>query len=117
MTKTMFLDLDAVKPEVDVSIKINGTTHNLVPPSVEDFLENTKMIQAAATQTDLQAQFDMTIKMLIRAFPTLPEKDLRGLTLPQLNRLIEFAQEHSGEKKVSGEMEAAAAENPPVAGT
>jgi hypothetical protein len=91
--------------------------HKLAPLTVDDFIANTRAIEKfTAGVVTAEAEIDMITGMLMRAFPTMTKEMLGRFTLPQLNKLVEFAQEHNGQKKVETEAAAEATENPPTAG-
>ena len=58
----------------------------------------------------------MVTDMLSRAFPTMTPDMTAKLTLVQLNKLLDFAMEHNGARKVEKEAGEEAAANPPQAG-
>lgn len=108
-----FIDLDAIVPD-EVVVKLGGIEHKLVPLSVEDFINNTKDVEKYASEViSTEAEIEMVSKMLMRAFPTMTVEMLRKLTLPQLQTLVQFAQDHNGQRQVEKDNEA---ENPQKAG-
>lgn len=119
MSKVTILDLDAVIPEREVVVKLDGKDHKLVPVTLEDYLKNTKLIRDLATggeDVDFQKEFDIAIDMVDRAFPSITKDRLQKLTLIQLNKLAEFARGADG-TEVAKDAEVQAAEaNPPTAG-
>lgn len=111
-----YLDLDAVLPEVELVVKLNGKEHRLKPLSVEDFVRNMKDQAAlAASSGDVETEIDTVIKMLARAFPTMQAADLKKVELNKLWKLLEFARENNGSKAAEGEL-TEAPENPRKAG-
>jgi hypothetical protein len=110
-----YLDLDAVVPDNDVVVKFGGKEHKLVPITLEDFVKNTKAVQAMGTSTDPDAEMAVIKDMLQRAFPTITPDMTLKFSLLQLNTLLDFAMKHNGSKKVEEAAEADAA-NPPMAG-
>jgi len=114
----VYLDLDAIENEVEIVVKLNGKEHALQPITVDDFIYNTKLVQDLGTNPDFEKETMTIIKMLIRAFPTMTEEELRKLPLVKLNAILDFAQKHNGSKQVEESMaeEAKEVENPPTAG-
>jgi len=99
---TKFLDLDAIASEFpEVTIKLAGVAHALSPVTVEAWIANTKDMQALAVATDIETEI-LTHEMLIQ------------LPLASLNKILEFAKTHNGERKADGEVAADAAANPPA---
>jgi hypothetical protein len=117
---TNFLDLDAVAPEVDLTVKLNGKKHKLKPLSVEDFIKNTQDQMSLSGASNVEDEVNLVLKMLTRAFPTIAEDELRAVPLNKLWKLLEFARDNNGSGKVEdearAEQEAKASENPPTAG-
>ena len=115
-----FIDLDEVSPATDVTVRLNGAQHKLVPISVEDFIANTRDQAQLGEISDsdpaaVEKNLNLIIKMLVRSFPTLTEDDLRKIQLSKLWKLLEFAREAGGQEEVEKEA-APADENPPTAG-
>lgn len=111
-----YLDLDAVLPDTEVTVKLGGVEHKLVPITLEDFVRNTKIVQVMGATTDPDKEMAMVTDMLFRAFPTMTQEITNKLTLVQLNRLMEFSMEHNGAKKVEQEAGKDAAADPKIAG-
>lgn len=110
---TNFLDLDAVAPEIDLTVKLNGKKHKLKPLSVEDFIKNTKDQAALGASTQVEDEVNLVLRMLTRSFPTMTEDELRQVPLNKLWKLLEFARDNGGASKVEEETKAeTAAENP-----
>ncbi|WP_431854309.1 hypothetical protein [Azospirillum sp.] len=88
-----FLDLDNLPTgAAERVLKLNGREHTLKPMSVADFIENTRMIQAQGNTLELAQEFELMITLIQRGFPTIAKDELMGLTLPQLNRILDFTQ-------------------------
>jgi hypothetical protein len=111
-----YLDLDAVVPNSDVTVKLGGIEHKLVPITLEDFVRNTKAVQDMGTLVDAEAEMNVVRDMLSRAFPTMTVQITNKLTLIQLNTLLEFAMKHNGAKTVEKEAGEDAKAHPVQAG-
>lgn len=98
--QTKMLDLDAVTSNVDFTLKLNGKEHSLVEPSVEVFISNLSDLEALALNATPSEELEMSIKMIKRSFPSIPEKELRQLKLSQINAIAEFARSSSGQEPV-----------------
>lgn len=94
---TQFLDLDAVAPKVDFSLKLNGVDHKLEEPSVEVFITNMQDIEKLALEASPREELELSIKMIMRSFPTIKEEELRALKLSQLQAIGDFARQASGQ--------------------
>mgnify|MGYP001767808497 CR=1 FL=1 len=96
-----YLDLDAVLAETpEVVIKLFGNEHKLVPLSVDGFLGNLKIVEKLGLNPSTEEEIAAVKEMLLKSFPTISEGDLSKLTLPQLQRFLEFAQSANGENEV-----------------
>lgn len=117
MAETQFLDLDAVDLPVQLVVKLGGKEHPLVPVTVESFVANTKLLQqlSKAKDGDLEAEVNLVIKVILRAFPTMTDEMLRKMPLANLNKLMGVAQDNDGTKAVEKAVEQDVKANPPVA--
>lgn len=112
---TTFIDLDAVVAEETFGVTLDGVSHSLVLASVDDFLENTKLINSMTAETPFEEQVNITIGMLARSFPSIGEARLRKLTFPQLKKINDFARSAGGEKATPATTGEAPAEGNEVA--
>ena len=113
---TNFLDLDAVLDAAPrIVVKLKGVEHVLEQLTVEGWIKSTKAAQAleAAGDLTMEEEINSVIDMIIRAFPTMTKDGLFGLPLTALNRIVDFARQHNGQKVADAEAEDEAA-NPPV---
>lgn len=101
---TKFLDLDAVTADAEFTVKLKGKEHALKIASVATFIENQKAIESLSLSATQEEELEVVIGIIKRAFPTMPEEDIRGLNLVQLQAIKEFAMGANGEKaeKVEG---------------
>jgi hypothetical protein len=113
-----YLDLDAVKPDETIVVKLGGNEHPLKPISIDDFIENTRTIQKlqAAGVGDTSEETEIIIGMLQRAFPSMTRELIGTLDIARMRRLMEFAMEHNGTRESQKEADSAQQENPPRAG-
>lgn len=102
---TNFLDLDAIAPEVEMTVRLNGQEHHLKPLSVEDFIKNTKDQASLGASGNVEDELNLVLRMLLRAFPTMNEEELRAVPLTKLWKLLEFAKENNGSTKIENEVE------------
>ncbi|MFA9261790.1 MAG: hypothetical protein ACEQSB_00320 [Undibacterium sp.] len=103
---TKLLDLDKVAPAVVMSLKLNGKTHKLKEIDVETFIENMKEIEQLSVGGSAVDEINMSIKIILRSFPTLTDKELRKLTLNQLTAISNYARsggEDEAEKPAEGD--------------
>jgi hypothetical protein len=112
--ETKFLNLDEVDVEVDnIVIKLDQIEHKLTPITLRDWIANTKMMQELrAGSGDMEAEANVIINMITRSFKTLTADMLKDMPLVKLNKILEFARSHNGEKTADEEVEAEAASHP-----
>src|SRR4051812_28489368 len=110
----IYLDLDGIRPEKQIIIKLDGVDHELKPVTVEDFVENIQTMQKLGTgNLDVATEKAMLVDMLAQVLPTIGAPRLSKLTMQQLHTLIDFCREHNGEKDVPKEA-VKEAPNPPT---
>lgn len=106
------LDLDAIVPEKDVVLKLDGKEHPLVPVTVDNFVKNIQTMEKLGTgQLDMATEKNVIVEMLEQVFPSVEKGRFGKLSMLQLNQLLTFARSNSGEEEVSKEAEG----NPPKA--
>jgi hypothetical protein len=109
------LDLDELVKD-EFIVKLNGKEHKLHPVTLGTFLENVKDIEKVGKAASVEDEIAMTRKMLQRAFPTMETSDLDGLTMLQMNSILEFAYENNGQKATEKKLkEDGGTSNPPPA--
>ncbi len=96
MAQPKYLDLDALEPAVDLTVKLNGVEHKLKQLSVQDFIQNTSDMQALGGNVSLSEEVALVVKMLTRAFPTMQADDLMNIELAKLWKLLDFALQNNG---------------------
>lgn len=114
MTKTTFIDLDAVVSN-PVTISFQGVDHKLKPVTVEDFVANMKEIQELGTAPGFDKELDLTLRMLSRAFPSITKESFGSMSIEQMQRLVSTIHEMNGQEAGMKSAEEAAAKNPPQA--
>jgi len=112
-----FLDLDALAPEVAVSIRINGNKHEMAEMSVADFVwaqklagEQSKIDIENIDNNDAKAYDDMMqsmIDVLSRQFPSCPREEIAALPIVKLTALIRFTGQLGAEGAEAAVAEAA----------
>lgn len=108
-----YIDLDALLSEDTFSFKYKGVTHHLVETTVDAFIANTDLLQKLSTDgSSLKDEIDVLKKMIVRAFPSLKAEDIGGMTLKQMNHLVDFSRKFGGEGDFNKKVEESS-ENPP----
>lgn len=94
---TKLFNLDALPTREERVLVFKGVSHAMVPMSVGDFIENTKLMQDLRGGSEnnavmgLAGEFQVIVDMVSRVFPTVDQSDLLTLTFEQLNALLAFA--------------------------
>lgn len=96
-TEARFLDLDALTPDVKVTIKINGAKHEMAEMSVENFVwaqrmssEQGKVDPENMTDEDYKNSMSSMIDLLERQFPSCERKELEDMSINKLLALVRF---------------------------
>lgn len=110
-----FLNLDEFETKIDKRVKLNGVTHEFQPFSVGDFINQLKEMEDYASREDVPISEYMAymVSVVRRAFPTIPEEDLRSMSMPKLKRLTDFVRGETEAEALAGlpDEEAEAAKN------
>ncbi|WLR91002.1 hypothetical protein [Shinella zoogloeoides] len=102
-----YLDLDAVASNAEFTLKLNGKEHTLKVATVETFIQNMQDLEGLSMNASAADELKVAVAIVKRAFPTIPEKELRELNILQVKAIADFAQTANGEKveKVSEDNE------------
>jgi hypothetical protein len=96
MTKVINIAALRKPPAVKIETE-DGKSHEMVPATVETFLENLKEIEDLGLDASPIKEAELTIRAIHRAFPTLTEKQIKGWTLDVLKTLYEMILGVNGE--------------------
>lgn len=109
-----FLDLDALAPEIGVSITLKGKNHKMAEMSVQDFVwaqklagENKELDPENMKDEDFEYVMTRMIDVLARQFPTCEREDIAGLPISKLTALIKFTGQLGAEGAVAAVVGAA----------
>ena len=112
--ETRFLDLDALAPEVAISIRINGNKHAMSEMSVADFVwaqklagEQSGLDPEKLADEDYERIMGDMIDVLSRQFPTCPREEIAALPITKLSALIRFTGQLGAEGAEAAVAEAA----------
>lgn len=93
MAKTKYLNLDEVQPPVSKVLTIKGKSYEMVDLTVGAMVENLRLAEKMeGNNAPLHEQIELMVRLISNVFPSVPEDVLRGLSLDQLTRVVEFAQ-------------------------
>lgn len=94
MTDTKYLNLDEILPPIEKIFKFKGVEHKMVTPTVENVLMTVREAEAADKEFKANPTPEKVVERMIKnirlAFPTLPDDDLKSMTMDQLARLHKF---------------------------
>ena len=103
-----FLDLDALAPDVGVSIKLKGKSHKMAEMSVQDFVwaqklagENKKLDPDNMKEEDFEYVMTRMVDVLSRQFPTCERQQIADLPISKLTALIKFTGQLGAEGAVA----------------
>jgi len=94
---TKIISLDSFIKEPVLVLEVEGVKHAMVPTTVETFLENMKDIEALSINATPVQELEITVRIILRAFPTLTEKQVKSWSLEQIQGIAEVARSVSGE--------------------
>lgn len=102
-----YLDLDAVAGEADFVLKLKGKEHKLKVATVETFIQNMQDLEGLSMSASAADELKVAVAIVKRAFPTIPEDELKELNILQVKAIADFAQSANGEKveKISEDAE------------
>jgi hypothetical protein len=98
MSDPIYLDLDAIESPVDFTIKLNGKEHKVVETSVSDFIATARALEGLALGASVEKELEVTLSIIQRTLPSVPETELRGLKLTQLHKIRDFVMTANGDK-------------------
>lgn len=86
---TKVLNIDDIRNEVaPYSITVGGKSHDMKHPTVEDFIENLKDLDALAAAPSVIEETRATVRMIVRAFPSLTEAEVTGWPVKAIEKLF-----------------------------
>lgn len=96
---TKILNLDELETSFEKVIVVKGVKYAMAPFSVEDFINQMKELEQAAEQEMSGVDvYELSLKMISRAFPTLASTDLRKLNTFQVDAIYAFLKDNSEEE-------------------
>lgn len=88
---TKVLNLDDLETNLDKVVTIKGVDYAMKALSVEDFINQMKEIDAMTTESMTAIQmYEVSLTVILRAFPGLEEDVLRSLNTFQIDSLYAF---------------------------
>lgn len=101
---TKILNLDDIEQSEDKSVVLNSQTHVFRPFTVAEFIAQLKEIEQIEKNGDISVAdyAEFSIKTVTRAFPTIPENELRDLPVNKLKALTDFVREVANDEADKG---------------
>jgi hypothetical protein len=101
---TKILNLDQIEQSEDKSVVLNGMSHTFRPFTVDEFIVQLKEIEAVEAKGDMSVTdyAEFSIKTVMRGFPTIPEAEIRALTIGKLKALTDFVKDVAQEEASVG---------------
>lgn len=85
---TEVINIDAFKEEAPLKIKAGGVEHEMASPSIQTVLDNLNDLEELAKAPDVRSELNLTVRMIVRAFPTLTEEGVKSWPLPMIEKLF-----------------------------
>lgn len=87
---TKILNIDDLLQESPLKVVIGGKEHAMSTPTMSDFLQNMKDLEALAAAPSLVTETEITVKIIARAFPTLTEADVLAWPVNVIENLFQL---------------------------
>jgi hypothetical protein len=94
---TKVIKLEALVKPTPLIIEVDGVRHPLVPATVETYIENMRDIEALSLNASPTDELELAVKLIVRAFPTLTNKQVRGWTVEVIHQLAQIARGADGQ--------------------
>lgn len=96
---TKILNLDELETSFEKIIVVKGVKYAMAPFSVEDFINQMKELEEASEKEMSGVDiYELSLKMIQRAFPTLEAAVLRKLNTFQVDAIYNFLKANSEEE-------------------
>lgn len=106
---TKIINLDELKREPLVSIIVDGKRHDMHEATVSTFIENLTALEGLSMNASPIEEIEVVVGIVLRAFPTLTDKQVRSWSLDVIRHLSEVARGVNGEIATNDADEAAEA--------
>jgi hypothetical protein len=97
---TEVFNVDVFKEASPLVVSISGVEHKMVPASVQVFLENIADLEKLEKNPTLKEQVEWTVRILTRAFPTIPAKEFHTWPLSAIESLFNKVRTHDDRAQV-----------------
>lgn len=99
---TKIINIDALREETPFILVVDGVEHKMKAPSIQDFIENTEMVEKLGVNPSLKDEFNVAVKAIKRAFPTIDEAVIRSWEIKTVEKLFAIAR---GDEAVAEKMD------------
>ena len=111
---TKILNLDELEAPVDKILTLKGKDNFYHPFTVQEFIDQMKKAETKDAESGVKTSetVEYMVEMIMRAFPTVDEADLRGLPLDRMKLITDFVNDvvaedatpepETGSKKAKG---------------
>lgn len=105
MSNLKICNLDIIAPVQKRELVLSGKTYEVLPLSVERFIDLQMKRQEMVQSTDLAKTFDIAKSMIKVAIPTLEDNVFSLLTMEQMSYLTDFILDNLPDDKLVSESE------------
>lgn len=105
MSNLKICNLDIIAPVQKRELVLSGKTYEVLPLSVERFIDLQMKRQEMVQSTDLAKTFDIAKSMIKVAIPTLEDGVFSLLTMEQMSYLTDFILDNLPDDKLVSESE------------
>lgn len=85
---TKVLNIDDIRAETPYVVVVKGVEYEMKTPTVEDFIENLRDMEALAAAASLSSEIELTVRMIVRAFPKLSTETVMQWPLVAIEKLF-----------------------------
>lgn len=107
---TKVINLSDLKKDPEVKLVVGEVEHVMQPATVNSFIEHMKMVEDLGTNASLAEEMEVMIKIIIGAFPTLTDDEVRQWPLSYIQQINDVVQSNAGTAATQDEEKAEEAE-------
>lgn len=87
---TKILNIDDLVEEAPLVIEMRGKKHEMKPSTMGDFIANMKDLESLSAAPGVVAETEITVRIILRAFPTLTEADVMSWPTAAIGRIFDI---------------------------
>lgn len=96
MTKVINLASLSKEPAI-VIVTEDGKRHEMVAATVQSFIDNVKLVEDLGVNASVVQEMEAMIAVIVRAFPTITEAEVRAWPLENLQSISDLARGQNSE--------------------